>query len=297
MHENEPDVSQRLVRQLVDTQFPAYASQPLTLVEPWGTDNAIWRLGEDHVVRLPRIDWAVNQIELEHTWLPQLSPHLSVAIPEPIAVGKPDFGYPFPWAIHRWVPGEGAAPERIADRCAFAQALATAVAELQAVPAANAPPARNRARPVQEYDEQTRTIIEQAKHVLDADAATAIWDEAIAAEPHAGPPVWVHGDLEGNCLVKDGALHGLIDWGSACAGDPAVEIHVAWSPLLTGDASDAFLTALDVDDATIARAKGAAVQQAAAALPYYLDTYPLIVQRARHKLTRLGVPLRGRGLG
>jgi len=150
---------------------------------------------------------------------------------------------------------------------------------------------------VQEYDEQTRTIIEQAKHVLDADAATTIWDEAIAAEPHAGPPVWVHGDLEGNCLVKDGALHGLIDWGSACAGDPAVEIHVAWSPLLTGDASDAFLAALDVDDATIARAKGAAVQQAAAALPYYLDTYPLIVERARHKLTRLGVPLRGRGLG
>jgi hypothetical protein len=34
------------------------------------------------------------------------------------------------------------------------------------------------------------------------------------------------------------------------------------------------------------------VHQACAALPYYLDTYPLIVERSWHKLALLGVPAR-----
>ena len=48
--------------------------------------------------------------------------------------------------------------------------------------------------------------------------------------------------------------------------------------------------ALDVDAATLARSRGAAINQACAALPYYLDTYPLIVERSWHKLAALGVP-------
>jgi hypothetical protein len=50
-----------------------------------------------------------------------------------------------------------------------------------------------------------------------------------------------------------------------------------------------FSALLTVDDATLARSKGAAIQQACGALPYYLHTYPLIVQRSWHKLAALGV--------
>ena len=50
-----------------------------------------------------------------------------------------------------------------------------------------------------------------------------------------------------------------------------------------------FLEALDVDEATVARSRGAAVNQACAALPYYLDTYPEIVARSWHKLAALGI--------
>ena len=49
------------------------------------------------------------------------------------------------------------------------------------------------------------------------------------------------------------------------------------------------LDALDIDDATLARSRGAAINQACAALPYYLDSYPLIVERSWHKLAALGV--------
>ena len=51
----------------------------------------------------------------------------------------------------------------------------------------------------------------------------------------------------------------------------------------------AFLDALAVDEATLARSRGAAINQACAALPYYLNTYPLIVERSWHKLASLGV--------
>ena len=100
----------------------------------------------------------------------------------------------------------------------------------------------------------------------------------------------MYGDLEGNCLVTSGHLCGLVDWGSACAGDPAVDLQVVWSPLFTVASRSMFLDALDVDEATVTRSRGAAIHQACSALPYYLDTYPLIVERSLHKLAALGVP-------
>ncbi len=289
MHEDEVDLDAALVERLLAAQLSHLAHLPLAIVEPWGTDNAIWRLGDELVVRLPRIGWAAGQIAREATWLPQLAPLLPVAVPEPVAVGEPGCGYPFPWAVHRWIPGDGASLDRMDDPVAFALDLAESVRRLQTAPTERAPRARNRARPLQDYDDATRQAIAAAAHLIDAAAATAVWEEALAAGPHTAPPVWVQGDLEGNCLVRDGRLCGIVDWGSACAGDPAVDVQVVWSPLFTDDSRRAFLDALDVDAATLARSRGAAINQACAALPYYLHTYPLIVERSWHKLAALGV--------
>jgi aminoglycoside phosphotransferase (APT) family kinase protein len=208
-------------------------------------------------------------------------------------VGEPSDGYPFRWAVHRWIPGNGAAIATMDDPVAFALDLADVVRHLRRVPTTGAPRATNRARPLADYDDATRLAIERAGELIDASAATAVWEEALAAPPHPGPPVWVHGDLEGNCLVRDGHLAGLVDWGSACAGDPAVDVQVVWSPLFTEESRAAFLDSLAVDEATLARSRGAAINQACAALPYYLHTYPLIVERSWHKLAALGVSARG----
>jgi aminoglycoside phosphotransferase (APT) family kinase protein len=289
MHDQEVEVDDALVRRLLATQMPQFADRPLRIVEPWGTDNAIWRLGDDLVVRLPRIYWATGQSEREAIWLPRLAPYLPVGVPEPVAVGEPGHGYPYPWAVHRWIPGEGAALDRIDDPITFALDLADVIEKLETVPTEGGPPAANRARPLQEYDESTRRAIADASDLIDATAALAVWEEALAAPPYNGAPVWVQGDIEGNCLVRDGRLCGLVDWGSACIGDPAVDVQVAWSPLFTADSRAAFLEALAVDDATLARSRGAAVNQACAALPYYLRSYPLIVERSWHKLAALGV--------
>lgn len=291
MHADEIHVDEGLVRRLLSSQLPHLAGLLLQVVEPWGTDHAIWRLGDELVVRLPRIGWAAGQPEREATWLPRLG-HLPVGVPEPVALGEPGEGYPFRWAVHRWIPGELASLDRIDDPVRFALDLARIVRALQQVSTDGAPPARHRARPLQDYDGATRRAIDSAAHLVDADAATAVWEEALAAAPHHGPPVWVQGDLEGNCLVREGRLCGIVDWGSACAGDPAVDVQVVWSPLFTDKSRRSFLEALDVDAATLARSRGAAVNQACAALPYYQGTYPLIVERSWHKLRALGIRAR-----
>jgi len=282
-------VDAALVRRLLTAQMPHLAELPLTPVEPWGTDNAIWRLGDDLVVRLPRIHWASGQPDLEASWLPRLAPYLPVEVPEPVAVGEPGEGYPYRWSVHGWIAGEGAMPDRIPDPVRFAHELAHVIRRLQAVPTAGAPIASNRARPLADYNRETRAVIAHASHLIDSGAATSVWEEALEAAPHPGPAVWVQGDLEGNCVVRQGRLHGIVDWGSACAGDPAVDIQVVWSPLFNDISRRAFLEDLDVDEATLARSRGAAIHQACAALPYYLHTYPLIVDRSWHKLAVLGV--------
>jgi aminoglycoside phosphotransferase (APT) family kinase protein len=292
MHRDEVEIDEPLVRHLLSRQMPELATLPLVKVVPWGTDNAVWRLGQELVVRLPRIHWATHQVELEATWLPRLAPHLPVAVPQPVAVGAPDDRYPWPWAVHRWLPGAPAGPATIADPLAFALDLAEVVRSLARVTTEGAPPARNRARPVRDYDDETRRILEGVAELVDVRAARRVWEQAMAAPPHEGPPVWVQGDLEGNCVVEAGRLSGIVDWGSACVGDPAVDAQVVWSPLFTGESRRAFVDTLDLDDATLARSRGAAIHQACAALGYYRDTYPLIVERSCHKLAQLGVAVR-----
>ena len=60
MHPDEVDTDVALVGRLLAAQFPQWAGLPLAPVEPAGTDNAIYRLGDDLVVRLPRIHWAAG---------------------------------------------------------------------------------------------------------------------------------------------------------------------------------------------------------------------------------------------
>ena len=106
MHANEIKTSVELVKRLLDEQFPHWAKLPIQPVSSAGTDNALYRLGEDLVVRMPRIDWAIEQVERDHAWLHKLAPGLPLKIPTPLAIGLPGAGYPWNWAIHRWLPGE-----------------------------------------------------------------------------------------------------------------------------------------------------------------------------------------------
>jgi len=106
MHVDEVGTDVALVRRLLAAQLPDWGSLPLERVPSSGTDNALYRLGDDMVVRLPRTDGAVAGLERELEWLPRLAPLLPVAVPAPLATGVAGDGYPWQWAVYRWLDGE-----------------------------------------------------------------------------------------------------------------------------------------------------------------------------------------------
>jgi aminoglycoside phosphotransferase (APT) family kinase protein len=78
----------------------------------------------------------------------------------------------------------------------------------------------------------------------------------------------------------------VIDFGALNVDDPACDLSVAWT-LFSGESRAAFRAALSVDDATWARGRGWALSWALVALPYYLDTNPVIVASARQTIARV----------
>ena len=184
----------------------------------------------------PRIGWAAEQVDLEATWLPRLAPHLPVDGPRAGRRRRAGRGLPVPLGGPPLDPGRrrrarhDRRPGGLRPRPRRRRAGAPGACR----PAAPRRPGTGPGR-CTSTTSATRRAIDRAGHLIDAAAATAVWEEALAAPPHDGPPVWVHGDLEGNCLVRDGRLCGLVDWGSACAGDPAVDVQVVWSPLFTDE--------------------------------------------------------------
>jgi aminoglycoside phosphotransferase (APT) family kinase protein len=292
MHADEIDIDTDLVRRLLRTQLPHWADRAIEPVQPWGTDNALFRLGEDMVARLPRHAPSVGALEKECRWLPTLAPLLPVPVPVPLAEGVPGEGYPFPWAVYPWFPGENAAPDRIADPRQFAVDLAQFIAALQGMDSTGGPlPGQHNAYrgvPLEQRDAETREAIEALSNQIDSDRVTAIWEEALRAPDWQGPPVWIHGDLDArNLLVRNGRLSAVIDFGCLGIGDPACDVMVAWK-LFPADARAVFREILSVDDATWARARGWVLSQALIALPYYtMETNPTLVLEARRWLAEV----------
>jgi aminoglycoside phosphotransferase (APT) family kinase protein len=287
MHTHEADIDVTLVARLLAAQFPHWADLPIEPVLSAGTDNALFRLGKDKVVRLPRIITATGQVEKEHQWLPRLAPFLPLAIPLPVAKGMPGEGYAWPWSVYRWLEGEPATLARIADERRTATELGEFVTALQQIdPAGGPPPGEQnsyRGAPLIRRDSPTLDAIKALRHMLDADAVTAAWEAALHSPAWKGGAVWLHGDLlAANLLARHGRLFAVIDFGCLGVGDPACDVMVAWTYLST-QTRDAFRAALRVDDATWARGRGWALSFGLIALPYYQTTNPVlagIAQRA-----------------
>lgn len=275
-----------LVRDLVAGQFPQWAGLAVRRLPSGGTVNAMFRLGDDMVVRLPLTEGGAGDVVLEQEWLPRLGPLLPTAVPEVLGAGVPAAGYPWPWSVHRWLPGENPGDTGATHAApALAQDLAGFVAAMRSIPLAGAPQA-HRGGPVALLDAETRAAIEALRGIpeegVDCAAATAVWEDALRAPAWDGAPVWLHADLmPGNLLVDGGRLASVIDFGCMGRGDPACDLFPAWN-LLPAAAREVFRTALEVDEATWRRGRGRTLSQALIALPYYRKANRAMARNARH---------------
>jgi len=284
MHDEEVLASPELVRRLLAAQMPQWADLPISARPLGGTDNAMYRLGDDMVVRLPRIEWAVGAAEREREWLPRLAPLLPVEIPIPLAMGNPGDGYPWLWSVYRWLDGLDPSAHLDIDRDALLGDLVGFIRAMWRVELGGGPRA-TRGASLERYDERTRGSIDALGGAIDRGAAIALWEDAVAVPPWPGPGVWVHEDVDArNLLVRDGRLSGVLDWSGVGVGDPLCDIAAGWK-LLSAEAREAFRAELGVDDATWLRARGFTLSQAVNALTYYTSqNNPLLVGEAERWL-------------
>jgi aminoglycoside phosphotransferase (APT) family kinase protein len=279
MHEDEVATDAALVQRLLTAQFPQWAELRIARVPSSGTDNALYRLGADMVVRLPRIGWAVDAVEKERMWLPVFAPHLPVDVPLPLANGKPGEGFDWPWTVYTWLEGDN--PSIGGGTIELAHELAAFVRALRSVPPEG--PSASRGGPLAHEDVAVRRALEQ----LDVPRAAELWDEAVRAPQWTGPPTWFHGDLmASNLLLRDGRLAAVIDFGTCGVGDPACDLVPAWN-FFPPDARELYRAELGVDDATWLRGKGWALAKAVQAIPYYKETNPPLANNGRHVLREL----------
>lgn len=285
MHDNQIETTADLLRRLLAAQFPRWSDLPIQPVQESGTDHALYRLGDGLVARLPIIDWAVDQAESDHRWLPVLAPHLPLPIPVPVALGRPGEGYPWPWLVVPWIAGETPNGDNL-DLTSAAVALAQFVTALHTVPTVDGPVKSGTTRgvPLANLDEGIRPLIRELRADIDAAAVTRVWDEAVSAPRWDGPPVWIHGDITpGNLIVEERQLAAVIDFSGLGLGDPAADLAPAWN-LFEDGARTIFRDTIGYDDATWARGKGWVLAPALQGLRYYRKTRPEFVVAARHRI-------------
>lgn len=289
LHDDEIPVSAGLVRRLMAEQFPHWAGRAVCALGTSGSTNALYRLGDDLLVRMPRQPGGSRTIAKEARWSPTLAAALSYAVPEVLAVGRPGAGYPECWSVVRWIDAVRVPAVRVDDavdprRRWLARDLADLLGQLRAlaVPSAAAadPDLREyRGEPIAALDATFRRCVDQCRGMptleLDLDTAVRVWNEVMRLpDADAVTETWLHGDLLAeNVLLRDGRLAAVLDLGGLAVGDPTVDLVVAWE-LLDAPAREQFRAVLRLDEPTWLRGRAWALALSLMTFPYYGGTMP-----------------------
>jgi aminoglycoside phosphotransferase (APT) family kinase protein len=264
------EITAELVRDLIRGQFPQWSELPVVAVPRQGWDNRTFRLGDQLSVRLPSAEGYVAGVEKEDRWLPLVARHLPLPVPTPVATGKPANGYPFPWSVRRWLPGDTVDNAVDLDRARLARDLGGFLIALRAAPAQDGPAAGRhsfyRGCSPGAYSDEVESALGRLAGVVDVAACRAVWSSALASAWQS-PPTWFHGDVAvGNLLTSAGRLSAVIDFGTCGVGDPACDLVMAWT-YFTGTERMIFRDAVDLPDDAWRRARGWALWKSLITMP------------------------------
>lgn len=273
MPQAELEITAGLVRSLLEEQLPGVSHLPLELVAN-GWDNVMYRLGNEWAVRLPRREAAAQLILHEQQYLPEYARQSPVPLPCPIHSGRPSAEYPWPWSVTPWLEGLSAVLASQESRNAAAQDLAAFLVAIHVPAAPGAPVNPVRGVPLQARSDAVMDRLDDSSRYPRAARLRTLWSEACLAPSWDGPGLWLHGDLHpANVLLgPDGRLADVVDFGDLGAGDPAVDLAVAWL-MFDGGARRRFMAAFGpaVDAATWTRSRGWAVVLATAMVSFSDD--------------------------
>jgi len=269
----EVRIEEGLVRALIQAQYPEFANLEISPIDS-GWDNAIFRLGAEFAVRLPRRALSAELIRHEQKWLPAVAHRVPIPVPSALCVGVPGREYPWYWSIVPWIPGEPA--DLAAPGPDQAVRIATFLRALHVKAPADAPVNPWRGVPLRD---RAAAVDERLQRLAGRDApitATILetWHAALQAPDNASP-AWIHGDLHPrNVLVQGGIITGILDWGDMTSGDPATDLASLWMIFPDRAAREQALHEYGADADMIRRAKGWVVLFAAMLLETGLRDHP-----------------------
>lgn len=267
----EIEVSSRLVSDLLETQRPDLTGLAVAPIG-FGWDNFSFLVGDDLVARLPRREAAVQLVDNEVRWLPEIASRLTLPVPTPVFVGEPGLGYPWRWTLVPWIPGDRVSRAEDFETRSGATDLGAFLRALHEPAPVEAPRNPFRGIPLMERDGATRERIGALTMYLDPAVVLSVWEAALEVQTDDGPPVWIHGDLHpANLLSVDGRLSGVIDFGDVASGDPATDLAVAWMLFGTEDRQLFRQEYGGVTTSTWDRARGWAISLAVAVLANSAD--------------------------
>lgn len=279
LHPGQIEVTPAVVRRLL-AQVPDLADEPLQEVPSTGTVNALYRVGDRALARLPIMaDWSDAPAEAETLAL--VAPRLRVEVPAVLHIGAPDAAYPKSWLLLSWLGGATATPG--AGGAALADDLAGFLGDLWALPAEGARPGYRQG--LARHDTAVTDSLAAAADLVDVSVLEPLWADALGAPGWRHPLRWTHSDLLANnvLLGADGRLRAVLDWEAAGVGDPSCDLMSAWSMLDAGGRAH-LRDVLDLDDDAWRRGRGWALAQAIIALAYYRETNPGLVAHSLHVL-------------
>lgn len=181
-------INEILVHQLIQEQFPDWASLPIHAVKNSGWDNRTFHLGQEMLIRIPSAEEYAPQIVKEYQWLPKLAPNLSFQITSPIALGCPSSVYPWHWCINHWIDGETMSKHNIHDMNQFATELGQFLKEFHSIDTTGGPEAGKhnfyRCGALSAYDHEMQMAIPKIENSHDRELGEALWRDAL-------PDVWL----------------------------------------------------------------------------------------------------------
>jgi aminoglycoside phosphotransferase (APT) family kinase protein len=177
-----------------------------------GYDFKVVLVDDTWVVRIPRRPQVVEALEREIALLPELARVLPVEVPRFELVSREPL-----FVVYRLIHGRPLVDEDGDGVRAFLDALHAL--ETDVLPPTDW---------VAVYREQCDEFERRVLPLLDVDERTRALELFAEAETLVGfEPRVTHSDLgPEHLLVRDGRLHGVIDWGDARRGDPALDY--AW---------------------------------------------------------------------
>ena len=291
MHADQLNVGTHAVQHLVSDQFPDWAHLRITALPQSGTDHAIFRIGDELAARFPLQagdpEIVHAKLQEEARVLDELSVAVSVASPEPVAIGKPGHGYSLSWSVQTWVSGDVATPASIAESEAAAEDITRLIGELrQADTRGRTFNGQGRGGEIPDHDEWMETCFAKSTELLDTATLRSLWVK-FRELPHADEDVMSHSDLiPQNILVANNRITGVIDGGMFGPADPALDLVAAWH-LFDKERRDTVRDGLGGSDVEWQRGAAWAFQQAMGLVWYYETSNPIMANLGRSTLFRI----------